>query len=177
MSMENAPKFEGNKDVIKTIEEEAVQEKDIVAKDHIGETGGIADQEVVDRNIAAKKAEAEASYNAKPTNEAKGAPRPTLSEVLPILTNRLNELKSEKVGFFKRIVGGNSDAIELINKAIYKINKDKGFEKDFIDAYVQGKEKLALEYAESIGAGNLVRPVEGTLMVTGGTNSESYMPK
>lgn len=94
------------------------------------------------------------------------------------LKNFIANLEGKKTGFFD--FGRTKENVRLLKLGLNKIENPKfqgKFAENFMDAIDQGGEEFGIKYAKAIGNGELVTPVDGVLMVTGGTNSESYMPK
>ena len=91
-----------------------------------------------------------------------------------VLRNHIEQMKKEKPGFFKRLMGGNEDTIGLLKKALGKIEGDKGFAKHYMAALEHG-EDFALEYAKDIGAGKFLKPVDGVLMTTDKRHANKFI--
>lgn len=87
------------------------------------------------------------------------------------------EESAAKQNWFKRQFSDTGETIKRLKLGLYKIEdpKFKGkFEQDFQAAYAQGGEELAMEYLEDIGAGKLVRPENGVLMVSDLRNQDKF---
>ena len=124
------------------------------------------------------RAEALQAYGeAKSANATPEAKTPVKAEKpldTSVLRNHIEQLKSEKPGFFKRLMGGNEDTIGLLKKALGKIEGDKGFAKHYMAALEHG-EDFALEYAKDIGAGKFLKPVDGVLMTTDKRHANKFI--
>lgn len=146
-----------------------------------GHTGGIPQYEVDQRNLEdARKAE-------KLADELKSEAGPTSAQTveakkpldISFLKNKIKEIEAgaQKQNWFKRNFGSSEETLKRLRIGLRKIEdpKSKAFASDFEAAYDQGGEKFALEYAEAIGNGELVRPVDGVLMVSGKRSQENFL--
>ena len=99
---------------------------------------------------------------------------------ISFLKNKIQELEEKKntQNWFKKQFGSTEEVSRRLKMGLRKIEdpKFKGmFAEQFKNAYDQGGEKLAMEYAESIGNGELVYPKDGVLMAK--SSQDSYFPQ
>ncbi len=126
------------------------------------------------------RAEALQAYGeAKSVNATPEAKTPVKAEKpldVSMIKNQIATLENKKKGLFD--FGRTKDSIDLLKIALNKItdSKYKGeFARDYIAALAQGGEKLAMEYARDIGAGKLVKPVDGVLMTTDKRHANKFI--
>lgn len=157
------------------LKDSQVETKDPVIS---GETGGVT----LERSKETDWQRDEMAEKMKEGIEAKMGDKDIKEEERVIDTsfvkNKIAELKEKKVGFFKRMFSDTEETAKRLNKGLMKIEDPRfkgAFAKHFMDALEQGGEKLALEYVEAIGNGELVRPENGVLMTN--TSQETFFPQ
>lgn len=91
-----------------------------------------------------------------------------------IIENKIAEIEQNKNKFFRKIFKDDEETLRRFRVGLKKIKNTKNFAEDFMSSIDQGGEKLALEYVESIGNGELVRPENGILVVSGKRSGDSY---
>jgi len=156
--------------------EAAINETGGAEKTLSGATGGesMAHAQGTGESVKMKLDEVKAMYPNTP-EQAEAPVKPALDT--SFLKAHIDALKNEKVNFFKRALGGNTDAIELFTKGLRKIEDPRGqFADQFMEAYTQGGEEFALKYAKAIGNGELVKPVDGVLMMSDKRSADAFFP-
>lgn len=143
------------------------QREDTIA----GKSGGIPQHEVDQNRLEDAKRAAELADKLKTMPETLAQ---TVEAKKPLdisfLRNKIKDLEAgaQKQNWFKRQFGNSDETLKRLKVGLYKIEDPKfkgSFAKAFEEAYEQGGEKFALEYAEAIGNGELVKPENGVLMM------------
>lgn len=129
------------------------------------ESSGMADM----RRIEELKTEIQETM---PESEEVSTPERVLDT--SIIENKISEIEQNKNKFFRKIFKDDEETLRRFRIGLKKIKSTKDFAKDFMSSMDQGGEKLALEYVESIGNGELVRPENGILVVSGKRSGDSY---
>jgi hypothetical protein len=91
---------------------------------------------------------------------------------ISLIKSQIETLKAKKPGFFD--FGRTKDTIDLLGTALRKIQGDSGYAKHYMAALEHG-EDFALEYAKDIGAGKLLKPVDGVLMTTDKRHGDKFI--
>lgn len=155
-----------------------------------GVSEGFGDSAAVRAEEERKAATIAAELKKKAGNAAPGTPTENTKNQTPVagshekkekpldvslIRNTLAALEAKKPGFFD--FGRTKDSIDLLTTALKKINGSGDFARDYMAALDQGGDKLAMEYARDIGAGKLVYPKDGVLMVKSKSSDQTYMPQ
>lgn len=144
--------------------QKALEMEEVAARKKIDQEAITKTKETVEENFPAKKSETEEEK--KPLD-------------ISFLKAKIEELeeKANKENVFKKWMGGTKETARRLKMGLLKIENPKTkavFGKYFEEAYNQGGEKLALEYAESVGNGELVIPKDGVLMAK--SSNETFFP-
>lgn len=97
------------------------------------------------------------------------------------LRNYIAQFESAEQGFFKKMFTDKKETLRLLKLGLGKITnpdpKFKVYANRYNRAMKEGGIKFAAKYAEAIGNGELVEPVDGVLMVTGKSSQRDLFPQ
>lgn len=126
------------------------------------------------QNVEDKMGDTDSESAATSTSEG----NETVTLDISALDEKIEKLQSGKMNFLQKTFGDPEETLRRLRIAKNKITNPEGsFARDYMAAKKQGGDKFALKYAEAIGKGDLVRPENGRLMMSGKRNQEMFFPQ